>query len=320
MKLKDIQNFFIKEGINEDPRGVDVVFNSLKERKIYTETLKDNLFDCEYFTNPYCDSKIIYGDMGIDIKTVMVGIDIESQELLLAKHIIDNGIKIDLVIAHHPEAYAYSSLCSVIKMNIDILNKYGVPINIAEKIVNNNIDKIRTNIFSKNNDRIYDMAKLLNIPFMTAHTVADNHVSSFIKKKIDLLNPIYLKDVIELLNEIPEYKYARKNFQQPFILNGCCDSKCGKIFVDMTGGVEIPESFEKLADAGISTILTMCLSSKSIENAKKYCLNVIFAGHISSDTLGLNLLFDKLELSFEENLKFIECSGFRRFKRENDTR
>jgi putative NIF3 family GTP cyclohydrolase 1 type 2 len=320
MKLKDIQNFFIEEGINEDPRGHDVVFNSLKARKIYIETLKDNLFDYEYFTNPYCDSKIIYGDPNIDIKTVMVGIDIESEELLLAKHIINSGIKIDLVIAHHPEAYAYSSLYSVVKMNVDILSKYGVPINISEKIVNDNVNKIKTDIFSKNNDRVYDIAKLLNIPFMTAHTVADNHVSSFIKKKIDLLNPVYLKDIIEILNKIPEYKYAKKNFQQPFILNGCCDSKCGKIFVDMTGGVEIPESIEKLANVGVSTIVTMCLSSKSIENAKKYCLNVIFAGHISSDTLGLNLLFDKLELSFEENLKFIECSGFRRFTRKNDTR
>jgi hypothetical protein len=39
------------------------------------------------------------------------------------------------------------------------------------------------------------------------------------------------------------------------------------------------------------------------------------AGHISSDNLGLNLLFDKLEKKALEKFKFIECSGFRRFRR-----
>jgi hypothetical protein len=42
-------------------------------------------------------------------------------------------------------------------------------------------------------------------------------------------------------------------------------------------------------------------------------LNVVIAGHISSDNLGLNLLLDRIEK--EESLQIIGCSGFNRIKR-----
>ena len=318
MKLKDIQDIFIKEGINEDPRGLNAVEADLLKRKEEYDALsskKKESYDIESLSNPYYDSRIIYGDPDIHAKSVLVGIDIETQELLLAKNLMNSGRKIDLVIAHHPEGYAYSTFHSVISMQTDILNNQGIPINITEKIVSERIREVQKNVLPKNNERIYDAAKLLNIPFMTAHSVADNHVASFLQREIDALKPVYLKEIVELLNRYPEYQHATKIGQAPFILCGNDFSRCGKIFVDMTGGTEGPlESFEKLAIAGIGTIVGMHLSSKATKEAEKYHLNVILAGHISSDNLGLNLLFDKLE-NKAGKLEFIECSGFRRFIR-----
>jgi lipid A disaccharide synthetase len=40
---------------------------------------------------------------------------------------------------------------------------------------------------------------------------------------------------------------------------------------------------------------------------------VIIAGHVSSDTLGLNLLFDEIEKG--EPLEFVGVSGFERIRR-----
>ena len=318
MKLKDIQDIFIKEGINEDPRGLNAVEADLLKRKEEYDALsskKKESYDIESLSNPYYDSRIIYGDPDIHAKSVLVGIDIETQELLLAKNLMNSGRKIDLVIAHHPEGYAYSTFHSVISMQTDILNNQGIPINITEKIVSERIREVQKNVLPKNNERIYDAAKLLNIPFMTAHSVADNHVASFLQREIDALKPVYLKEIVELLNRYPEYQHATKIGQAPFILCGNDFSRCGKIFVDMTGGTEGQlESFEKLAIAGIGTIVGMHLSSKATKEAEKYHLNVILAGHISSDNLGLNLLFDKLE-NKAGKLEFIECSGFRRFRR-----
>ncbi|GHT37342.1 hypothetical protein AGMMS49593_04150 [Endomicrobiia bacterium] len=319
MKLKDIQKIFVEKGIEVDPRGVDIVEMDLLKRKEEYDALSDKKkenYDMESLTNPYYDSRILYGDENTEVKTVMVGIDIETQELLLAKHLISLGVKIDLIMAHHPEGYAYSTFYGVIGMQTDILNKQGIPVNITEKIVSERMREVQRSVLPQNNERIYDAAKLLNIPLMTAHSVADNHVASFIQKEIDTLNPVYLKEIVELLNKYPEYQHSAKIGHAPFILSGSDYSRCGKVFVDMTGGTEGPiESFEKLEVAGVGTIVAMHLSPKGVKEAEEHHLNVVLAGHISSDNLGLNLLFDKLESKSAEKLEFVECSGFRRFRR-----
>jgi hypothetical protein len=58
------------------------------------------------------------------------------------------------------------------------------------------------------------------------------------------------------------------------------------------------------------------MSEDHRKEAEKSHMNVIVAGHISSDTLGLNLLLD--EISKDNSLEIIECSGFRRFSRMNE--
>ncbi|GHT40853.1 hypothetical protein AGMMS49921_02920 [Endomicrobiia bacterium] len=319
MKLKDIQKIFVEKGIEVDPRGVDIVEMDLLKRKEEYDALSDKKkenYDMESLTNPYYDSRILYGDENTEVKTVMVGIDIETQELLLAKHLISLGVNIDLIIAHHPEGYAYSTFYGVIGMQADILNKQGIPVNITEKIVSERMREVQRSVLPQNNERIYDAAMLLNIPLMTAHSVADNHVASFLQKEIDTLNPVYLKEIVELLNKYPEYQHSAKIGHAPFILSGSDYSRCGKVFVDMTGGTEGPiESFEKLEVAGVGTIVAMHLSPKGVKEAEKHHLNIVLAGHISSDNLGLNLLFDKLESKSAEKLEFVECSGFRRFRR-----
>lgn len=318
MKLKQIYDLFVKEGIETDPRGVGAVELDLLKRKEEYESLskeKKEFFDIESLTNPYHDSRIINGDNDLEVKTVMVGIDMETPELLLAKQLINSGKKIDLVISHHPEGYAYSTFYNVIGMQTDILHKQGIPVNITEKLVSKRLTDVHRSIMPQNNERVSDTAKLLEIPYMTAHSVADNHVATFLQTEIDAMQPRYLKDIMAFLKKQPEYIHSSKIGLPPVILLGNDDSRCGRIFVDMTGGTEGPiESIEKLADAGIGTMICMHLSPNAVKEAEKQKLNVILAGHISSDNMGMNLLFDKLEKNLG-SLEFIESSGFRRFRR-----
>jgi putative NIF3 family GTP cyclohydrolase 1 type 2 len=82
----------------------------------------------------------------------------------------------------------------------------------------------------------------------------------------------------------------------------------------MTGGTEgSKEIFEKFATSGVSTLVCMHISEEHLKNAKKASLNIVIAGHISSDVLGLNLLFDEMEK--EEKLKFVSVSGYERIRR-----
>ena len=57
----------------------------------------------------------------------------------------------------------------------------------------------------------------------------------------------------------------------------------------------------------------MHLSEEHFKHAKGEHINVIIAGHIASDALGLNLLLDSVEA--REKLRIIPCSGFVRIKR-----
>jgi putative NIF3 family GTP cyclohydrolase 1 type 2 len=320
MKIKDIQALFVKEGIEEDPRGIKAVELDLLKRKENYETLskeKKEYFDTESLENPYYDSRILYGNPDAQVGSVMVGIDIECQDIVLAGQLRNSGKKIDLIIAHHPEGYAYSTFADVIDMQTGITCKQGVPVNAAEKLVAGRVREVRRSLLPSNNDRTVDAARLLDIPLMTAHTVADNHVASFLQSKIDAINPVYIKEIIDYLYTLPEYKYSAKAGLAPTLFHGSENSKCGKVFVDMTGGTEGPvEMFEKLALAGVGTIVSMHLGQKAVKEAEKHHINIVIAGHISSDNLGLNLMFDKLEKAHGK-LDFIEASGFRRFRRND---
>ncbi len=318
MNLKQMYEFFIENGIKNDPRGEKEVRTLLEEKNKDYESIDEtqkSFFDKETLTNPYYDSRIIYGTGNEDIKSVMVGIDIESPELLLANQLRLSGKKIDMVLAHHPEGKAYSTFHNVINMQSEIIKGQGVPINIAESYISSRASEVGRSVSGQNHQRVFDAARLLDIPLMTAHTVADNNVTTFLQKELDKLQPRYLKDIISFLGDIPEYKYAKTYDNGPYILNGTDKSKCGKIFVDMTGGTEGPtEIIEKLAVAGVGTIVGMHMSEKNYNNAVKNKINVIIAGHISSDNLGVNLLLDSLEKKYGA-VDCIECSGFRRFKR-----
>ena len=52
------------------------------------------------------------------------------------------------------------------------------------------------------------------------------------------------------------------------------------------------EAFEKLARTEVGTIVGMHMSEDNLKEAEKNHINVIIAGHMSSDTIGINLILD----------------------------
>ncbi len=105
MKLTEIYKAAVETGINNDPRGAAAVNAILKETsKKYSELSPDRkkYYDTQKLYNPYSDSRILH-DAGNDIKTVLVGIDMEVPELLLMDRLNEKGMKIDAIIANHPE-------------------------------------------------------------------------------------------------------------------------------------------------------------------------------------------------------------------------
>lgn len=317
MKLKELYAASIKFGIEADPRGMPLVESDMKRIKKSFDALPEGeraFFDMERLTNPYNDTRILFGDTEREIRSIIAGIDVDVGELLLCERLNQLGKKIDLVLSHHPAGRAYASFYEVMRMQADIFNKLGVSISAAEGLLAKRQGEVERRVMSANHMRVSDAAALLNIPLMCIHTPADNHVASYLQKVMDEEKPETLNDAIGLLRKIPEYKEASINNAGPRILVGAPARRAGKIFVDMTGGTEGPqEIFNRLSQAGVGTIVSMHLSEEHFKQVEKENINVIIAGHISSDTLGLNLIFDSI--FGKEKIEVLSFSGYRRVKR-----
>ena len=317
MKLIDIYNKAIETGMLHDPRGKDDVLKAIRRAEKAMADLKpeeQEYFDRESLVNPYSDSRILFGPTDSEVKTVLVGIDIEVGEVLLAEAIGRTGTHIDLIIGHHPEGTAYANLYAVMNMQSDILHRFGVPVNVAEGLMESRVREVERRLMPLNHTRAVDAARLLGIPFMCLHTPADNMVVSFLQKLFDESKPETLGDLVGLIRDIPEYKNAAVNGAGPKILVGARTRSAGRIFVDMTGGTEgSKDVFSRLVSAGVNTVVGMHISEDHRKEAEKNHMNVVIAGHISSDNLGVNLLLDEVMPGPE--VRVLECSGFTRISR-----
>jgi hypothetical protein len=73
----------------------------------------------------------------------------------------------------------------------DILSKFGVPINIAEDLMDGRIKEVERRLLPANHARAVDAARLLGIPFLCLHTPADNMVASYLQRLFDEKKPIF---------------------------------------------------------------------------------------------------------------------------------
>jgi putative NIF3 family GTP cyclohydrolase 1 type 2 len=317
LRLQDFYARLVEEGIRRDPRGKEGVRNYLKNVKIRLDSLPANekkFFDREKLTNPFSDTRILYGSPSEKIKAVMVGIDIETEEVLLADALRKKGRRVDLLLSHHPEGFARPSLHEVMDVQLDLLEAAGVSVKKAKKMLDERKQEVMRKTLPANTMRTIDAARLLDIPLICAHTVADNFVWEYITRLIRENKPKTVGDIIDMISDEPEYKYAASNNTGPKLLLGRPSNRCGKVIVEMTGGTEGSKKiFPELIKAGVKTIVGMHISEEHFKKAKKYALNILIAGHISSDTLGVNLLLDAVGRGNE--LSIIPCSGFKRFVR-----
>lgn len=317
MKLAKFYQDVVKFGMEADPRGEKEVKKDLERRKKQAEGLsleQKKYFDKESLENPYDDTRILYGGPDVEIKRILAGIDIDVAEILLAQKLNEVEKKIDFVLSHHPSGNGLANLYKVMRIQVDVLANLGIGVNVAEGLLEPRIEEVQRRFLPINHERTVDAARLLNIPFMCAHTPADNHVVQYLTNIIAGKKPDLVEDAIDILLEIPEYQHAASGNAGPKVICGSAKRRCGRIFVDMTGGTEMAkELFVKIGESGIGTVVCMHLSEEHLKTIKDVPMNIIVAGHIASDTIGLNLLLDKI--TKKEKLEVVGCSGFRRIAR-----
>lgn len=317
MTLKQIYEVAIDMAIKADPRGSNGVKKYLERKKKEFDDLPKSRqveYDREDLHNPYTDSRILLGDIELKVDKIMAGIDIGAAEVLLADRLNQKGEGIDLLLSHHPVGGPLASLHEVMAVQVDMMADYGVPINVAEGLMKDRISEVQRRISPRNHNQAVDAARLLNLAIMCTHTITDNLIYNFFKNEFKKTEFDTVGDVMDYIKKIPEYREAARGKAGPIIFNGSENNRAGIVApLEITGGTEASHTiYEKLSQAGVGTIVGMHASEEHRSEAQKHHINLVIAGHMSSDSLGMNLLLDQLE---KQGIKIIACSGLIRCKR-----
>ncbi len=242
---------------------------------------------------------------GENIKKVLVGVDMGTAEILLAKE-----LGVDCVIGHHPVGgTARTEFISVMDNQITRMVNAGVPINKAEKALAIKKGKVERGGHSRNYDQAHSAARLLNMPLVSIHTptdlLAERTVQAAIDKKVADLPKAKVQDLIDALMEMPEYQ---KTLSGPVVRVGKNTSYAGKPYVLMAGGTGGgPDVLKCYFEAGIGTLITMHMPEEEIKVLKEQNIgNVLVAGHMASDSVGINVFLKALE---DQGVEVIRMSG-----------
>jgi len=317
MTIQEIYELALEMGMNADPRGIASVKRYLEKNKKRYEELaekKKKYFDKESLVNPYSDTRVFASDPKKQVKKILAGIDANATEVLLTDRLNQQGAKIDLLIGHHPEGNAFASLHEVMDLQIEVSAEAGIPIHLADALLRERMRDVEVGIHPINHNQTIDAAKLLGIPFMTLHTVWDNLGDHFIKQHLKDKEFDTVGEVMDAIMEIPEYQESRRGKAGPIVVSGTHNSKAGKIAIFFTGGTNpSKEWYMELAKAGVGTIIDMHIKEDAMKELRKLHVNIINAGHMSSDSIGANIFFDALE---KKGIEVVPCSGLIRVKRK----
>lgn len=316
MTIQQIYDLAVEMGMRSDPRGYDKVKKVLaKRKKDYAElsSKKKKLFDTEDLNNPYSDSRFLFGDPKKQVKRILAGIDMESGEVVLAERLGEKGKKIDLVIGHHPAGHSLASMHEVMDLQIETFADAGVPVNVAHALFQERISYVKRRFGPLNHSQAVDAARLLDMPFMALHTIWDNLGDQFMKQHVGDRSYDTVGEILDVINEIPEFIEATRGKSGPGIVVGSEKSRAGKVLVSFTGGTNpSKELYVELAKAGVGTLVEMHVPEDAITELRKLHINVIDCGHMAADSIGANLFLDQLE---KQGVETIVCSGLARVKR-----
>jgi len=236
------------------------------------------------------EDSAIYVSRG-NIRKVLFGIDAGVPELLLAKQ-----LGYDTVIAHHPQGGTAVINFHQVFRHIQQMVAAGVPWEEAEKAVRKKLEQLEVEAHTRNYAHAVDVAKLLKMPYMNIHTPLDEVGRKIMSEQINsrVRKNSTVQDVVSALKDLPEFRNAVTAIK---VRLGKAENLAGKVVVShgagTNGGYEIAKTYFK---HGIGTAVYIHISPGDLEKLKAEGKgNLIVAGHIASDSVGINPLIRELE-------------------------
>jgi hypothetical protein len=316
MKLSEVYRTAIKEAIQADVRGkkqIDAELRRQKERFDKLGKKERENFDPDLLWNPYHDSRLLHGDPELEVKEMFWGVDVTSAEIVLTDRLRERGTRVDAIMGHHPTGKARTIFPDVMHVQEQMMEDFGVPINVAEDILAPRIKEISRSVHPANFNQAVDAARLLDVPFMCLHSPCDILGQKFLQELMDKEKPERVSDVIDIMAGLPEYEQSARLNNQPDVIFGDRNRRAGRVMIKFAGGTSGPkEMYETLGKAGVGTFICMHIPENHLEDVRKAHMNIIVAGHMASDSLGINLMADRMEA---KGVRVSPFSGLLRVRR-----
>ena len=297
MTLRELYRAAIEVGIAADRRGseaLDQQMRGLRERFDGMSEAEKAVFDQERLSNPFGDTRIACGNPDTQLSRVLLGIDIDASELLLATELTRRGQPVDAVIAHHASAIGgglgskYDTAIPQVAMAVEA----GVPEPRAWKLV----QEVIGTEDSSWNLRSLQVAEALDLPLMTVHSPPDACLDEAAGAQIEREQPRTVGDLVDLAAAWPECQWLKEKTRHSVTVDvGDRRAPVGKVYRCLYGGWNpTPALFEELCKAGVGTFLVVASSASFRELAPKYGASIVVIPHYPADNAGINIMLDRI--------------------------
>ncbi len=319
MTLRDLYDTSIQLGMELDVRGEAALHRQMAQRRAEYDALpawQQPYYDQERFRNPYGDVRIVNGPDDVELNTILLGINIGIDELLLADRLRSKGAQIDAVIAHHTSGIgvAISLVHDFMPVAIDFLVEEGVPRAQAETCINRYIEEKSQSL--EDTARMGpDMAKLLEFPLACIHTPADYYIGEGVRPVVEAAQPQTVGEIVQALLQIPEVQSSARIGAEPRVMSGDESWPAGRMLLKFGGGYILPpDAYTLLGKAGVNTVLQIGCSPAHARAAQEAGVSIVRIAHAACDNIGINLLLDEVERRLGP-LNVIACNYFERIRR-----
>lgn len=231
---------------------------------------------------------------GDDIETALVGIDLESPEVQLAKR---EGY--DLALAHHPAGGdARLNFSAVLDTQVEFMTDHGVPRERAQDAIADLRRNSEHGAHASNYRHNPSVAELLEQPYMNVHLAPDELGRRAFVEVVESLDADATVGDLKsaLYDAFPAFQDAKTDVETRV---GDDDNELGSVAVHHAAGTNGGASVAKAYfDHGVDTVLYIHVGgSDTAELREAYGdeKNLVVTGHIASDAVGLNEFVDALE-------------------------
>ena len=235
---------------------------------------------------------------GSGIKKVFVTIDVTLAELMFAKN-----IGCDAVVTHHPIGSSALNFYKVFDRHIDYMVENGIPKESACRAVEKLKERAQIKAHAHIYQQIVDEARLLRMPLVNVHQPCDEIMRKIIYENIISGKTEFVSQIIDSIANIPEFSRARTEIK---VCHGDPESKAGRwalvVAAGTNGGFHIAKEYYK---HDVSTVMYLHIDYNELLKFREENLqgNLVVLGHLAGDSIGLNVLSEKLEEKGIQTLK-----------------